>query len=125
MTENQLSKIVFQSALYIHRELGPGLLEKIYELCLYKELISQNLKVERQKSFPVVFKDQVFDEAYRVDLIIEDKLVIEVKTVAELNDIHVAQVMTYLKLSGCTLGMLINFNTVLIKNGVRRVVLNL
>jgi GxxExxY protein len=125
MTENQLSKIVFQSALKIHRNVGPGLLEKVYEECLFYELISQDLEVQRQKSFPFFYDGELMDIAFRVDLIIEDKLIVEVKAVEDFCNIHFLQLRTYLKITGCKLGMLINFNVPLIKDGVRRVVLNL
>ena len=125
MTENELSKIVFDAGLRVHRELGPGLLESAYEECLYYELCKQNLSVEKQKPMPLIYQEVRLDIGYRVDLMLERKLIIEVKSVEALNDLHLAQILTYLRLSNCKLGLLINFNTVLFKNGIKRVANNL
>jgi GxxExxY protein len=121
MIENELAKIVFEAGLNVHRALGPGLLESAYEECLYYELYCSNLKVEKQKPLPLVYREVKLDAGYRIDLLVENKLVIEIKSVDALNDLHLAQILTYLRLSNCKLGLLINFNTVLFKNGVRRV----
>jgi GxxExxY protein len=125
MTENELSKIVFDAGLKVHRALGPGLLENAYEECLYYELCKQNLLVERQKPIPLIYQEIQLDAGYRIDLMLEKKLIIEIKSVEALNDLHIAQILTYLKLGGCKLGLLINFNTILFKNGIKRVVNNL
>ncbi len=125
MTENEISKIIFDSALKVHKALGPGLLESAYEECLFYELKRTNLKVEKQKTLPLVYEEVKLDIGYRLDLIVENKVIIELKSVEKLNDIHMAQVLTYLKLSDCKLGMLINFNVSLIKNGIKRIVNNL
>lgn len=125
MTENEISKIVFVAALRVHRNLGPGLLESSYEACLFHELKKSGLKVEKQKALPLIYEDVELEVGYRLDIIIENKVIVELKAVKELNDVHLAQVMTYLKLTNCKLGMLINFNVVLIKDGIRRVVNNL
>jgi len=122
MTENELSKIVFDASLKVHMNLGPGLLESAYEECLYYELRKYNLKIEKQKALPLVYEDVKLDVGYRIDLLVENKLVLEIKSVEALNDLHLAQILTYLKLSKCKLGLLINFNTVLFKNGIKRVV---
>jgi len=122
MTENELSKIVFDAGLKIHKSLGPGLLESAYEECLYFELVNLGLYVEKQKGLPLVYEKVNLDIGYRVDLLLEHKLIIEIKAVEALNDIHLAQVLTYLKLSNCKLGLLINFNTVLFKDGIKRVI---
>jgi GxxExxY protein len=122
MTENELAKIVFESGLKVHRELGPGLLESAYEECLYYELQQTGLLVEKQKPLPLVYMEVKLDAGYRLDLFVERKLIVEIKAVDALNDLHMAQILTYLKLSDCKLGLLINFNTVLFKNGVKRVV---
>jgi GxxExxY protein len=122
MTENQISKIVFDAALRVHKALGPGLLESAYEECLFYELKKLGLKVEKQKALPLIYEDVKLEVGYRVDIIIEDKFIIEIKAVEDLNDIHLAQLLTYLKLSNCKLGMLINFNVALIKNGIKRVI---
>jgi len=122
MTENEISKIVFESALKVHRILGPGLLESAYEECLFYELKKSNLKVEKQKALPLVYGEVRLDVGYRIDIIVEDKFIVEVKSVEILNDVHLAQLLTYLRLSDCKLGLLINFNVKLLKEGVRRVV---
>ena len=122
MTENELAKIVFEAGLKVHRALGPGLLESAYEECLFYELYCMNLRVEKQKALPLVYREVKLDAGYRIDLLVEHKLVIEVKSVEALNDLHMAQVITYLRLSNTKLGLLINFNTVLFKNGVKRVI---
>lgn len=125
MTENELSKIAFDSALKVHQVLGPGLLESAYEECLYYELRKTGLEVQKQKALPLVYEEVKLDVGYRIDLIIENKLILEIKSVDALNEVHFAQLLTYLKLTDCKLGLLINFNVVLIKNGIRRVVNNL
>lgn len=125
MSENEISKIVFDCALKVHRNLGPGLLESFYEACLFYELDKSGLYVQKQKGLPLVYDEVKLELGYRVDLLIENKVVVEVKAVDALNDIHLAQVFTYLKLLDCKLGLLINFNVTLIKNGFMRVVNNL
>lgn len=122
MTENQIAYIVFNSALKVHKELGPGLFESAYEHCLFYELINEGLKVEKQKVLPITYNDIKLDAGYRIDLLVENKFIIEIKAVEKLNDVHMAQILTYLKLSNCKLGMLINFNVSLLKNGVKRVI---
>ncbi len=122
MTENEISKIVFESALKVHRILGPGLLESAYEECLFYELKKTNLFVEKQKSLPLIYEDVKLEVGYRIDIIVENKFIIEIKSVESLNDVHLAQLLTYLKLSNCKLGLLINFNVKLLKDGVKRVI---
>lgn len=122
MSENELSKIVFECALRVHKELGPGLLESAYEECMFYELKKANLKVERQKALPLVYEEVKLEVGYRIDIIVEDKFIVEIKSVETLNDVHLAQLLTYLRLSNCKLGLLINFNVKLLKEGVRRVV---
>ena len=122
MTENELSAIVFDAGLKVHKALGPGLLESAYEECLYYELQKSGTIVVKQKALPLIYEEVKLDAGYRIDLLIENKLIVEVKAVIALNDLHLAQILTYLKLSGCKLGMLINFNTVLFKEGVKRVI---
>jgi len=121
MNENEISRIIVDSALKVHKTLGPGLLENAYEECLFFELKRNGLVVEKQKSLPLVYEDVKLDAGYRIDILVDQKVVIEVKAVEALNDIHLAQVLTYLKLSGCKLGMLINFNVLMIKDGIKRV----
>ncbi len=122
MTENEISKIVFECALKVHKNLGPGLLESAYEECLFYELKKSNLFVEKQKALPLIYEEVKLDVGYRIDLIVENKFIIEVKSVETLNEVHLAQVLTYLRLSDCKLGLLINFNVKLLKEGVRRVI---
>lgn len=121
MTENELSKVVFDAALQVHKSLGPGLLESAYEECLAHELRKTGLRVEKQKALPLIYEEIHMEVGYRVDILLESKLVIEVKSVDALNDVHLAQTLTYLKLSNCKLGMLINFNVTMIKNGIKRI----
>ena len=125
MTENELSRIVFDCALKVHQSLGPGLLESAYEECLFYELRKIGLNVEKQKPLPLIYEEVKLDVGYRIDIIVENKLIIEIKSVEALNDVHFAQLLTYLKLTNCKLGLLINFNVSIIKNGVKRVVNNL
>jgi GxxExxY protein len=122
MTENEISKVVFECALKVHKTLGPGLLESAYEECMFYELKKSNLKVEKQKALPLVYEEVKLDVGYRIDIIVEDKFIVEIKSVEALNDVHLAQLLTYLRLSDCRLGLLINFNVKLLKEGVRRVV---
>lgn len=122
ISENNLSKLVFEAALNIHRKLGPGLLENSYKECLYYELTKEGLFIEKEKSLPLVYEEVKLDIGYRIDLMVENKVIIETKAVEVLNDVHLAQVLTYLKLSNCKLGLLINFNVTLLKTGFKRVV---
>ncbi len=122
MTENELAKIAFDTGLKIHRILGPGLLESAYEECLFYELKKLHLNVEKQVVLPVIYEEVKLDAGYRIDLKIENKLILEIKSVEALKDIHTAQILTYLKLSKCKLGLLINFNMVLFKDGVKRII---
>jgi GxxExxY protein len=122
ITEEEISKIVFEYALRVHKVLGPGLLESAYEECLFYELKKTNLKVEKQKPLPLIYEEVNLEVGYRIDIIIEDKFIVEVKSVEALNDVHLAQLLTYLKLSDCKLGLLINFNVKLLKDGVRRII---
>ena len=121
MHENEISKIIFDLGLKIHKNLGPGLLESAYEECLFYEISKAGLFVEKQKPMPLIYEEVKLDIGYRMDLLVEKSAVIEVKSCEALNDVHLAQVLTYLKLSGCRLGLLINFNTNLFKNGYRRI----
>ena len=122
-TENEIAKIVFESGLQIHKTLGPGLLESAYEECLYFDLVNAGLEVEKQKSLPLIYKEIKLDAGYRVDFLIENKVIIEIKSIETLHPIHTAQVLTYLKLSNCKLALLINFNVLLFKEGVKRIIL--
>ncbi|SMO81036.1 GxxExxY protein [Chryseobacterium rhizoplanae] len=122
ISENDISKIVYEAGYTVHKSLGPGLLESAYEECLFYELNKHDIFVERQKPMPLVYDDIKMDVGYRLDFLIEEKFVLEIKSVESLHDIHLAQILTYLRLSNCKLGMLINFNTIQFKNGVKRVI---
>ena len=122
MSENELSRIVFDCALKVHQTLGPGLLESAYEECLFFELKKTGLKIEKQKPLPLIYEEIKLEIGYRLDIIVENKLILEIKSVDALNEIHFAQLLTYLKLTDCKLGLLLNFNVILIKNGIKRVV---
>lgn len=122
MNENAIARIVINSGLKIHRSLGPGLLESAYEECLFYELKKTGLFVEKQKPLPLIYESVKLEIGYRVDLMVENKFIIEIKAVEALNDIHLAQILTYLKLADCKLGLLLNFNSFLFKNGIKRVV---
>ncbi|MBP6004831.1 MAG: GxxExxY protein [Pyrinomonadaceae bacterium] len=125
MDENALSNLVINRALKIHSALGPGLLGSSYKECLYYELLQAGLFVEKEKALPLVYGGVKLECGYRIDLLVEEKLIIETKAVELISDVYLAQVLTYLKLSGCKLGLLLNFNVASLKTGIRRVVNNL
>ncbi len=120
--ENYLASIIVDCCYHIHENLGPGLLESVYEEILFSELTEKGLKVEKQKQLPVVWKDKKLDLGFRTDLIVENKVIIEIKSVIEIHPVHPKQLLTYLKLTGLKLGLLINFNSPLIKTGITRIV---
>ena len=122
MRINEITENVIAAAIDVHRELGPGLLESTYEACLVFELAERGLRVERQKALPVACKGVRVDCGYRIDLLVEGQVIVELKAVEALDPIHEAQVLSYLKLSGCHVGLLINFNVWLLKEGLRRLV---
>ena len=122
MSENELSNKMIGLAIEVHTALGPGLLESAYKECLYYKTGQSGLWVEKEKPMPLVFEGVKLDCGYRIDLLIENKLVIEIKSVDGLNDIHLAQTLTYLKLGNFKLGLLINFNLLKLKDGIKRVV---
>ena len=117
---NELTQTIIGAAIEVHRHLGPGLLESTYETCLIYELNNLGLTVERQKALPVVYKTIHLDQGYRIDLLVEEKVILELKVVEELTPVHEAQILSYLKLSGCPVGLLLNFNFKMLKDGVRR-----
>ena len=119
---NRITESIIGAAIEVHRALGPGLLESAYEACLAFELVERGLKVEQQKPLPVVYRDVRLDCGYRLDLLVEEKVIVEIKAVDRLAPIHQAQLLSYLKLSGCKVGLLINFNVKVLKDGIRRVV---
>ena len=120
---NAISKVVTDCAFKVHKELGPGLLESVYEICLYHELQKNGLKVTRQVNVPVVYDNIKFDAGFRLDLLVDNKMIVEIKAVDEMNPVFDAQVLTYLKLTNIRLGMLINFNSPVLKRGIKRLVL--
>jgi GxxExxY protein len=122
ITENEIGTIVVESAVHVHQELGPGLLESVYEIVLAKELQDRGLKAERQVPMPINYKGLQFDEGFRADIVVNDKVILELKSVEQAMPVHKKQVLTYLKLSGCKLGYLLNFGEALMKNGVARCV---
>jgi len=122
MTENQLATHIIGCAIKVHKALGPGLLESVYKECLFHELVQVGLFVQKEKPMPLVCDQVQLEIGYIIDLLIENKVLVEVKSVDALNDIHLAQTLTYLKLGAYKLGLLINFNVVLLKNGIRRII---
>jgi GxxExxY protein len=120
--ENKIATEVIVAAIKVHKQLVPSLLESAYKECLYYELFKTGVQVEKEKAVPLVYEDVKLECGYRLDIIIENKLIIEIKSVEVLNDIHLAQTLTYLKLSKCKLGLLINFNVLLLKDGIKRVI---
>jgi GxxExxY protein len=125
MTENDISTIVLRKSIEIHNSLGPGLYESVYEEILFSELLRSGLFVNRQKAIPVIWKDKKLDHGFRADLIIENKVLLEIKSVESIAPVHYKQVLTYLKLTELKLGLLINFNEYLVKDGYKRIVNNL
>ena len=125
LTENQIASIIVDCCYHIHIELGPGLLESVYEEVLFHELTSRGLTVEKQKPLPVVWKDLKLNLGFRTDLIVIGKVIVEIKSVEEIHPVHPKQLLTYLRLTGLKLGLLVNFNSPLIKNGITRIVNNL
>ncbi|MGM0477982.1 MAG: GxxExxY protein [Bacteroidota bacterium] len=122
MTENHLANRIIGCALHVHKALGPGLLESAYQECLHYKLREEGLIVVQEKPMPLVYEEVKLNCGYRIDLLVEDKVLIELKSVESLNDVHLAQTLTYMKLGGYKLGLLINFNTNLLKHGIKRVV---
>ena len=122
MTENEIGKIIVDSAVAVHRELGPGLLETVYEVVLTYELEQRGLRVTRQVPIPIRYKGMTFAEAFRADLVVEEKVILELKSVQQVSDAHKKQVQTYLRLTGRKLGFLLNFGEALMKRGITRVV---
>jgi GxxExxY protein len=123
MDQEQIFKVILDCAFKVHTAIGPGLLESAYEECLYYELRKAGLSVEKQKILPLIYEEIKLDAGYRIDLLVENQIVIELKAVETLNEIHLAQVLTYLKLSKCKLGLLVNFNVKHLKDGIKRVIL--
>jgi GxxExxY protein len=122
MDENEIAKVIVDAAMKVHKALGPGLLESVYERVLCHELRKRGLEVKCQVPIPITYEDMVFDEAFRADLIIEEKVIIELKSVEHVQPVHKKQLLTYLRLADMRLGLLINFGSALLKDGISRVV---
>ena len=122
MELNRITEIIIGCSIEVHKQLGPGLLESTYEACLLFELQNAGLNVKRQLGLPLIYKDIKLEEGYRLDFLIENIAVVEIKCVEALNDVHTAQVLTYLKLSGAKVGLLINFNVLKLTNGIKRLI---
>jgi GxxExxY protein len=123
MDREEIFKKVLDCSFKVHSALGPGLLESAYTECLYYDLIQEGLIVEKQKPLPLVYKKVKLEAGYRIDLIVENCIIIEIKSIEALADIHLAQILTYLKLSACKLGLLVNFNVMHLKEGIKRVII--
>jgi len=123
LLNEELTGSILKCAYKVHSVLGPGLLESAYEECLYYELEKTGLAVNKQKPMPLVYKERKLDMGYRVDLLVEDKVILEIKSVETLNPVHFAQLMTYLKLSNCRIGFLINFNVQSLNKGIKRIIM--
>ena len=122
MDENEIGRVIVDAAIAVHRELGPGLLESVYEAILARELMDRGLRIERQIPIPIVWRGMRFDEGFRADLIAEGKVILELKSVESVNNAHKKQLLTYLKLTGMKLGFLLNFGAAVMKNGITRTV---
>lgn len=122
MHENEITSKVINAAIEVHKALGPGLLESAYKECLYYQLAKSGLNVQKEKALPLIYEEVKLDCGYRIDLLVENKIVIEIKSVEALNDLHTAQILTYLKLGNYKIGLLLNFNVVLLKNGIKRII---
>ena len=122
MTENDLAYKIIGLAVEVHNALGPGLLESAYQECLYYKINKEGLEVQKEKAITLIYEAVKLDCGYRIDLLVENKLVIEIKSVETINDIHLAQTLTYLKLGNYKLGLLMNFNTLLLKSGIKRII---
>jgi GxxExxY protein len=120
MTENDSGRIVVDAAIAVHRELGPGLLESVYEVIMAYELGRRDLSVRRQVPIPIHYKQMIFEEAFRADLVVENKIIIELKLIEPVSEAHKKQLLTYLRLTGCKLGFLLNFGEALMKRGITR-----
>lgn len=123
MNVEEVFRMVLDCSFKVHTALGPGLLESAYEECLFYELSELGLKVERQKPLPLIYREVRLDAGYRVDLLVENCVIVEIKSIEAINDVHLAQIITYSKLSNCKLGLLVNFNVKHLKDGIKRVIL--
>jgi len=125
MELNQISSQIIKAAISVHKELGPGLLESVYQSCMVIELKNMGIKVQSEAALPIFYRGQrVHDEGFRMDLLIEDTIIVELKSVAKIQDVHKKQLLTYLRLANKPLGLLMNFNEVLLRNGITRIINN-
>jgi GxxExxY protein len=124
MDENELTGQIIGIAIEVHKSLGPGLLESAYKECLFYKLRKSGINCIKEKPMPLIFECVKMDCGYRIDILVEDKIVLEIKSVDVLTDVHIAQTLTYMKLGNYRLGLLINFNVVLLKNGIKRLIIN-
>ena len=122
MTENEITEKIIGCAIKVHKNLGPGLLESAYQECLFYELNNEGLNVEKEKALPLIYEEVKLECGYRLDLLVENKIIVEIKSVEALNEIHLAQVLTYLKINNSKIGLLINFNVLQLVKGVKRVI---
>lgn len=122
MTENEIGTVIVETAVEVHRQLGPGLLESVYEIILAHELAGRSLRIERQVPIPIIYKSLTFDEAFRADLLVEGKVILELKSIEQINNAHRKQLQTYLRLTNLKLGYLLNFGAALMKEGIFRFV---
>ena len=122
MTENEISKVVLDCAFKVHSQLGPGLLESAYQECLYYEINKSGLSVQKEVPLPLTYEEVQLEIGYRIDLLVENKFIVEIKSVDSISDVHLAQVLTYLKLSKIKLGFLLNFNVARLKFGIKRII---
>ncbi|HNX07616.1 MAG TPA: GxxExxY protein [Bacteroidales bacterium] len=122
MEDNMITEKILNCAFKVHTNLGPGLLESSYKECLFYELNKAGLFVEKEKPLPLIYEEVVLECGYSLDLLVENKIVVEIKSVDQVNDVHTAQVLTYLKLSGCRIGLLLNFNVAKLKDGIKRLI---
>ncbi|WP_179351551.1 GxxExxY protein [Winogradskyella vidalii] len=120
MVYDKITENIIGAAIEVHKELGPGLLESAYQDCLFYELKALGYSVQKEVSRPIIYKDITLDHGYRIDILVENKIVIELKTVEKFTDVHTAQILTYMKLGDYPIGLLFNFNTKLLKNGIKR-----
>jgi GxxExxY protein len=123
MDNNQITGIIIGSAIQVHKILGPGMLESVYEECLAFELERLNLNVERQKAIPLVYRDIKFDFGYRIDMMVENRVLLELKAIESITIVHVAQILTYMRFANVELGLLVNFNVTKLINGIKRFIL--
>ncbi len=123
MIENSITNTIIGLAIDVHRSLGPGLLESAYKECLFYKLTKEGLKVEKEKPMPLIYENVKLDCGYRIDLLVENKVVVEIKSIENINEVHIAQTLTYMKLGSYRLGLLINFNVYLLKDGIKRLII--